>query len=79
MIKKARELPDRDWITVRELAETMGKTRATVYAWIDDGVVIPTEFKRKKASLYRFSRQEAERILERVRSGLPMSVSETVS
>jgi len=79
MIKKARVLPDRDWITVRELAEAMGKTRATVYGWIDDGVVSPTEFKRKKASLYRFSRQEAERILERVRSGLPMSVSETVS
>ena len=79
MIKKARALPDRDWITVRELAETMGKTRATIYGWIDDGVICPTEFKRKKASLYRFSRQEAERILDRVRSGLPMTATEPVS
>jgi len=79
MVMRAKALPDREWITVRELAEATGYTRQTIYGLIERGLVSPVEFKRKKASLYRFKRDDADRIVKSVKSGLPMTVSAPTS
>lgn len=75
MVKRAKPLPDREWITVKELADSTGYTRQAIYGLIERGAISPVEFKRKKASLYRFTKDDAERIVANIRSGLPMTLA----
>lgn len=69
MIRKA----ERDWLTASEVAEMIGHSDTqAIYRWIREGILPASDFRRagKKKPRYRVSRVVAERLRDRLVSGL---------
>ena len=64
-VKRALKLPPAGWIKYKDLAKTLGFTRATAYNWRMAGVAMPERFKGNK---WWISPEEASRLVEWLRS-----------
>lgn len=71
------ELPTRDYWSVKEFADAAGVTRAWVYELIAQGVLRPTQFRRRRTTAYRFQKEYAVGLIKRIRSGVPLSLAQT--
>ncbi len=64
----------KQWLTIKEAAEALGRTYPTVNWWVREGLVKHRKIPRGVYTGYRISTREVERVRKLLASGMPISL-----